>query len=311
MSDVMWSGPGRALQFHLDLFARVDRGVSYLEANKGRGVHLDTAPLIIQQRLRLMTSIGDNLGLQLIRDGVTVGAQRDNPAAATTEFNMQRTVGLIQQEHEVLNRGETHYVSHHVATSIEAAADAADDEPLFHTDLPAPNGLIVLEYPLLVPDFHPDTGEVVRELQMPIRAIGWSLAKVHARGEDGSDKLDELDGVFYVLYTDDASFQAVFVPSVQRALPDEYDQFKHLYYNPDREPMWAMDMSGWAFGKSWKRGGEGLPRADYAQGRDPRQRRQGPPVPARLLPVDVAADHRPRDLPAVTPRTETGAGGPG
>ena len=57
---------------------------------------------------------------------------------------------------------------------ISYAADQMEPEPLFHTDMYAPSGLIVLEKPLLVPDYHPRSGEMTDYLHVALRALGWA-----------------------------------------------------------------------------------------------------------------------------------------
>jgi hypothetical protein len=137
---------------------------------------------------------------------------------------------------------------------------------LFPTDLPCPRGLIVFEYPLLIPDLHPETGETVPGLDMPVRAIAWGQEKVFARKPD-VEELEPFDGIWYTLYTDAEAWQSLFVASVKRELPDEYAAYEGLYSDTgDRDPVWCIDTSGWAFGKSWKRSLDPSPRESYPQG---------------------------------------------
>ena len=196
-----WSGPGRALQFHLDLFAKVDRASDWIEAHAGKGAtpnDILNAPNTLRQRLKLMTSMGDNLGV-VVMDGKTVATMPDEVNQFYSQYNVARGVGLINHEYNILNRGETHYVSHHITTMIAEAAEQCGDEPLFPTDLPCPNGLMVFEYPLLIPDLHPDTGETVDGLDMPVRAIAWGLGDVHARRQDGRSRPGDGDAPRHLL----------------------------------------------------------------------------------------------------------------
>jgi hypothetical protein len=194
-------------------------------------------------------------------------ADQDHPQMMATERNLERANGLINIEWELLNRGETHYVSHAITAAVDAAAREATDEPLFPTDLPCPHGLMVFEYPLIIPDLHPITGAVMRELQMPIRAIGWSTQTVQVRNRD-TDMLDPHPGIFYALYTDEGAWRSLFLPSVKEHLPEEWAEYRHVYDGVStHDPMWAIDTSGWAFGTSWERGGGELPREAFEQGK--------------------------------------------
>jgi hypothetical protein len=256
--SVMWSGPGRALQFHLDLFRYVDRAHTWIDTHAG-GVtvpQLAAAPPTMRQRLRLMSSMAAVLADDGTVNGVSVATQRDSDEIVTTQGNINRATGLVNTEYDILNRGETHYVSHHIMATVAAAADQCGDEPLFPTDLPAQQGLIVFEYPLLIPDLHPDTGEIVPELEMPVRAIAWGQSDgVYTPKGDGSGLSVPMPGIFYALYTDAETWRALFVPSIQRVLPDVWAESEDLYTDdpPDRDPFWCVDSSGWTYAIPWRR----------------------------------------------------------
>ena len=202
---VTWSGPSKALQAHLDLFARVDRAHTWITRHPTATLtDLVHAPVTLRQRLSLMTSMADTLGVTVIdHDGQTVGTQRDQPGAVFSQHNLARAVGLVNHEWNVLNEAETHYVSHNIMSTVRAAAEQCGDEPLFPTDLPCPNGLIVFEYPLTIPDLHPKPANHARTGDA---GPGDRLAPqtVHARNPDTGD-LDTYDGIFYDLYTDQES----------------------------------------------------------------------------------------------------------
>jgi len=254
----MWSGPGRALQFHVELYDNVARARKWIDQANGRAP-VNSVPPLIAQRMRLMSSMG-HVGVQLMIDGHTISTQRDDESVLTSTANMYRSIGLVEAEYETLNKGQTHYVSHHVASAVEAAAKLAADEPLFPTDLPCPEGLIVFEYPILTPDLDPKTGAIVPELTMPLRAIGWSTQKVHARRKDYSDEdaangvseMEQLDGIFYVLYTDRDAYMDLFVPGASKLFPDYYGE-GFMPEIGEFQSTWCIDTSGWAFGKPWAR----------------------------------------------------------
>ena len=252
-----WSGPGRALQTHLDLFRYVDRAHAWVvaHADGATEVQLAAAPPTLRQRLRLMTSMAGVVS----DDGTSVSTQKDNPNSVLSQGNVTRGVGLINTEYDILNRGETHYVSHNIMATVAAAAEQAGDEPLYPTDPPCPQGLIVFEYPLCIPDLHPETGEIVPDLEMPVRAISWApSAGVFTPKGDGSGLSVPMPGIFYGLYTDENAWRTLFLPSVERALPDEWTEFKDVYTDADatvydRDPIWCIDTSGWSYAVPWHR----------------------------------------------------------
>jgi hypothetical protein len=74
MSKHMWSGPGRALQMHVELYDNVARVEKWIRDSKGR-INPYTVPPMFGQRLRLMSSMG-NVGVQIMLDGHTISTQR-------------------------------------------------------------------------------------------------------------------------------------------------------------------------------------------------------------------------------------------
>jgi hypothetical protein len=270
----MWSGPSRALQAHLALFERVDRAYQWLVDHADSGATPDMildGPATLRQRMRLMSSMADNIGPTIIHHGVdgnSLSVGRDSEDEIFSQYNLQRAVGLITTERQILNTGETLYVSHHIAATVEAAAETADDEPLFPTDLPTPRGLLVFEYPLIIPDLHPETGATMPDLHMPLRAIGWSEETIHAANPD-TGVLEPGSGIFYTMYTDRDAWAEIFLPSVREHLPDDYDDYREMYKQSmanGQDPLWCIDTSGWSYGKSWRRSDVDLPRTVVGTG---------------------------------------------
>jgi hypothetical protein len=264
---LMWSGPGRALQAHLDLFERVSESYRFTETHKGKAVLPGNLPKQLMQRCLLMSSMAD-LGPQVQRrsdgmlmiDGVTIGTQKDNFDIAFQEWNVARAVGQIDYEYGYLNEGVTHYVAHSVMSAIEAAAKTAPDDLLFPTDLPDPQGLIVFEYPLIIDDLDPETGAIVKGLHLPIRAIGWREVSVHCRLPDGS--FEPRPGIFYTLYTDEESYVSIHIPAVQKHTGASTKGIEIT----SQLGMWAIDTSGWAYGLAWSGSSDTMKRQDFALG---------------------------------------------
>ena len=257
MADLMWSGPGRALQAHLDLFERVGNARTWIKANDGKPVPVPAIHPAVYQRSRLLTSLATQpmimMDGQPIYDGLSTATERDDPRLES--LNIARANGLLDTEYQILNEGQTVYVSHSVASIVEEAAGQASDEPLFPTDLPARTGLIVFEYPLLINDLHPETGEIVPGLQMPVRMIGWrEVDAVHVAKPDGSG-YNQVPGITYVLYVDEPSYKAIHIPAVRKLIDPDLPELRDS--GSDILGSWATDVSGWAYGTSWRRAGDG------------------------------------------------------
>jgi hypothetical protein len=115
-----WSGPGRALEFHLDLFRRVNECHRWGQKNYGKSVAMNKVPDLLHQRMTLMLSHRPRFG----------------KSRWEADDLVSESISHVRTEDELLNTAETHYVSHSVAASITLAAEKAEPEPIFPTDLP-------------------------------------------------------------------------------------------------------------------------------------------------------------------------------
>lgn len=237
-------GPGAALDFHVRLFADIDRIDKWVDQNEGRQVPTAAVPRMFLQRGFLISA---STKLQLTDGEHTL--RPDRPGEVGDPANIAMTTRIVRNERELLNKGATWYVSQHIAATVSHFAEAAEPEPLFETDIPAEAGLIVLENPLLLDDLHPDTGEVVPGLKMPITAIGWQLAPVSVPTEDGS--VNNRPGITYYLYTRTDQWMEHYIPAV-RSLLGETEAEINATIAARSEWCFMSDYSGWAFGMSWQ-----------------------------------------------------------
>jgi hypothetical protein len=236
----MWSGPGRALQFHLDLYAQVAKVARFIEDTpNGTAVRVGLVPRTLQQRLRLMTASG------VASDGDSIAYRREDEREMFSPRNLERTRHVVNAEFLALNEGETHYVSLAVQETVKAAADVLEPEPLYETDMPCPSGVIVFERPLLHNDLHPDTGQPVDGLTMPIRAISWCQTGVVT--PDGR----QVAGITYCLYAEHESFLRYYVETYRRVVRDDPDELAELTESGRLQRAWLTDTSGWAYGVVW------------------------------------------------------------
>lgn len=245
------------------MFKRTTVAARYLSENAGRPLRPESMPLYVLQRLKLLSS-SSGAKMQLLHDGHTIGVERDRPHEMFTEFNVAKTVGLVGMEYELLNAGETHYVSHHVMTTIEAAAATASDEPIFPTDPPAPSGLIVFEYPMLIPDIHPEKLEIVPELLMPIRAIGWQTRDQIGVANPETGEYELRPGIAYVTYTDTDTFNAIYATKAVEMFGVKWSAGEDDMSTSLK--VWPTDFSAWAFGTAWKTSKDLVPVAMASDG---------------------------------------------
>lgn len=213
-----WSGPGRALDFHLDLANKVKSAVDWARTYNLTEVYPPDLPDHIKARLRLRSiqSGAWPLGQPIDR--------ADYVRKVYTEENLTGTLESLFFEHKMLQEAETHYVSNSVMQTITSAGEQSDPDPLFPTDMPAQAGLIVFESPLRAPDPGLDEGS-----KMTVRAIGWKVGPVGQMQPNGS--IEGKMGISYFVYDNVES-------------PD-MEIFADL-------GTWLTDSSGWVFGQPWE-----------------------------------------------------------
>ena len=236
---------------HLRIFDIVSKGRLCAERNNDS---IRFNPRLItpcfDQRAMLMTS----MGAVTTYDGDTVSTHRSRTGEAYSQQNVFNTVMQLENEWKALNEGETFYVSQHIAATVAAAAELAEPEPLFPTDLIAPSGLIVLETPLILDDLHPDTGEVVEGLKMPVRAIAWQERKVAVTDDTADSGYKMVPGVHMTFYVDEDSFVTTYVTSYREHFPERTDEADSMLANADAMGIWASDITAWAYGEPWREG---------------------------------------------------------
>lgn len=235
MNDpTIWSGPSRALQFHMDLFHTADRMKTWVELNNERKFTANRVDRDFYQRMLLQTSIGGG-------EGSSVAQVRENLNDSWSDENLMRTVGSVLSEYELLNEAQTFYVSLHMQEMITAIAEQMEPEALYESDLPAKTGLIIFERPGLFKDVHPDTGELDERISMPCRAFGWNVADVALKDVP-------VPGIETIMWVDKTSYVRYYVKNmndigIDAGIEDAGEvDIEH----------WKTDHSGWALGVKWR-----------------------------------------------------------
>lgn len=156
----------------------------------------------------------------------------------------ETTLKLMSYEHEMLHNAVTHYIAGNIVSKLSDAAELAEPEPIFDTDLTSMHGFAVLEWPILLPDFHPDTGELDPEIVMPIRAIGWSVVDGILSGP--SDARTVGRGIMMFAYTTPDDYISYYVKSMQKKGIEV-----QMPEGSKRDDFIPIDVLPWAFGTSW------------------------------------------------------------
>ena len=214
-------------------------------------------------------------------EGMTINGREQFVSTPASEKN---GMALMEREHKMLHRAETVYVSAEIVDRITYASQSIDPEPLFPTDLFAPTGLIVLEKPIHIPDYHPGTGTLTDYIHVGIRAIGWVPEMIHCVDTENFDPQGDpaaqgvrKPGTMIFTYTTNDDWKNTYGRDVVKAIKDgkmspeqafgelgaDYDfdtidpgdfASKSQYTMgalAGRDHLVTSDVMAWAFGRPW------------------------------------------------------------
>ena len=144
-----------------------------------------------------------------------------------------------------------------------------------------PPGLIVLEKPIRLPDYHPGTGIMTDFIHVGIRAIGWTpevIRYAHPEGYDPAmgalNTTEKRPGTMIFTYTTNEDWKNTYARDVTRAIKDgklakeeveriflgtEMDSADDFYDQAiytlgayaGRDHLIPSDVMAWAFGRKW------------------------------------------------------------
>lgn len=275
-----WSGLAPAVDAHLARWGAIDREWTRINAllRTGGAEHRFTAEhyphVAAWAQFAKSWGVPDGDGIiqtPIIVDGQTINGREQ---FGSSRFAMQFGAQLMEKEHRLLTKAETHYVSVEVVHTITVAAEQAEPEPLFDTDIITPYGLAIFEQPIWFPDLHPTTGEIKDWLRVAVRAIGWipeDVGRIAATYEGGMG--DPGPGVMMFLYTtsDDwiDSYKRDVIAAIREGLltPDDFHgvpadasisdlqtalQPPRQVLGIPRDMLWPVDVCPWRFKTPWK-----------------------------------------------------------
>jgi hypothetical protein len=183
---------------------------------------------------------GQPMASLAIQDGQTASGREQ---FKSEEMAIGQGIHLAEREHFMLSHAVTHYVSAEVLNEIDEAAELAEYEPLFHTDLFVPNGFAVFERPIVFPDLDPDSGRPHPTIKVHVRAIGWN-SEPAIWNEKGQASIP---GVSVFFYTTNDDYATGFYHTMTEAgleppfLPEEA-----------ADGLIPLEVIPWCFGVSWE-----------------------------------------------------------
>ena len=207
----------------------------------------DGKPIIAQQALSdfgfvdTYDEIDKVLAETLVVDGATISGREQFTAGAQAVF---QGALLAHRERKMLREAVTHYVSAEVIDEVTTAAELAEPEPLFHTDLFTPCGFAVLEKPVIVPDLDSETGLPSDKVNVWVRAFGWQ----HHGGIASTRTHEVGEGVSIFFYTTGQDYMDGYVTDM-RAIGREVAEDSESQAWLDQ--MLQMEVIPWMFGSEW------------------------------------------------------------
>jgi hypothetical protein len=191
-----------------------------------------------------------------VSDGQTTGFIGDEPKVVTIEgqtiagreqfsggaAGFMQGVNLAERELKMLRAATTHYVSAEVVAEVTLAAELAEPEPLFGTDLFCPAGFAVFEAPVHMPDLDPDTGLPDPRLTVYLRAMGWQAHGGIMNMKSGKT----LEGVTIFFYTTKEDFRDGYLASLNASGREAQFSWEDV-----AEGFVPVEVLPWAFGVDW------------------------------------------------------------
>jgi len=256
-----WSGLAPAVDAHLALWSQSERARAYwrplINVNQGtpsesiRDVKRAFTNVHVQRWIKFSASYGlpDDTGKPAVGLALRYGAET---MEGSTIIGIEQFGGddksvlqgaiLCEREYQMLSGAVSHYVSGDVMDLVTSAAELAEPEMLWPTDLFTPCGFAVFEKPLIVTDLHPETGAVDERLHVWVRAMGW---QVHPGMGSMSDKTVG-DGVSLFFYTTGWDYEHGNMADLEAiGITD------HLDPVTVDEGLLPIEVIPWRFGRPW------------------------------------------------------------
>ena len=272
-----WSGLAPAVNAHLrrwkkvkDEFDRLQRAV-----NTGRGIDGSQMPIagnwaVFARTWGLPQPDGSIVTPTVAVEGMTINGREQFQYTPASE---QNSYALMEREHKMLRSAETVYVSADIVDRVTRAAESMDPEPLFHTDMFTPAGMLILEKPLLIPDYHPRSGVLTDYLHVAMRGLSWGPETISVDWDKETQA--SVPGIMLMSYSTNEDWRDSYYHDMRRALADgkmtpsdvgmtfngapvTLEEFEQTYFDwtmasgIPRDMLTPMDAMGWSFGRQWQ-----------------------------------------------------------
>jgi hypothetical protein len=170
-------------------------------------------------------------------DGITAGILgpeylSDEDVAVAVSYSIETSIvetGLLSQDVTFINSDIIDLLL------VAASSPTLKPEAIHAEDLIAPSGFCYLEKPIIVGDYHPETGEYSDDIKFGWRAFSWQTTA---------------NGLNFMIYTDWGIYRHIYAPSAEDHDPNIHDSLvKHAAWRDD--DIFVADIQRWNFGKVW------------------------------------------------------------
>ena len=248
-----WSGLAPAVDAHLSRWARANRNIGLARAIcEPHGQTIENLDAFDATDWGMEWSLfGASFGLPgkdgkpittgFFTDGETISGREQFRAEGVAVWQGAR---LAVEEHQMLSLGVSHYISGEVMDEVTEAAEIANNEPIYDTDIFTPHGFAVFEKPLVVPDLDPDSGLVSDVIKVHIRAMGWTTSKIVSNDPAYPGFHD---GVLLFFYTTAQDYAEGYFETYQDAKGEE----PPIAPSDFRNGFAITEVAPWMLGKAW------------------------------------------------------------
>lgn len=151
------------------------------------------------------------------------------------EETMRLALTLAIDESIVLGQDLT-FINSDIIDLILHASSSLEPEALRYDDLIAPSGFCYFEKPIIVGDYHPETGEFRNDINFAWRGFSWTVSG---------------PGVTFLIYTDWGCYRHIYLPSTESALGSDisWDLAEASVWRDD--DLFPCDIMRWNLDKPW------------------------------------------------------------
>ena len=249
MAGMNQSIPG-AVRSHLALAEQVKQALINLQGGQDNFFSLNIRAIarsLIWTEYQMGNAPSDGQKKPHFIDGTSTGLN----APREMKFNdTPLTKVILDVLRKITGNSDPTFVSEEVMSLLMTAAETMEPEPLFETDLLAPNGLLIFETPMIINDYHPTTGILDDRIKLGLRGLAWRKTLINAH-----DSKDPVPGIHLIAFTDAGPAGSIYIDTYNRVAEHEtgqaIDPIDVIHPKGTIDNLICTDYHAWGFGRPW------------------------------------------------------------